>query len=151
MLIGNATALYFFKHIVGKTFGCGTGRNVAQHTQVDRARRDGKGGGKLADLTCGQLVTDEFPRDARNAKADLGKIDKKTARAELDLGGELDAALQEELFKVGARGGFFLQQNERKGGDLLGRVGSGKVAGIVGRGDKAGMRFKAGHRSEERR
>ena len=37
-LIGSATALYFFKHIVGKTFGCGTGRNVAQHAQVDRAR-----------------------------------------------------------------------------------------------------------------
>ena len=81
---------------MGKTFGCGTGRNVAQHAQVDRARRDGKGGGKLADLTCGQLVTDEFPRDARNAEADLGKIDKKTARGELDLGGEVDAALQEK-------------------------------------------------------
>ena len=30
-LIENGSAPQFFKHIAGKTFGCGAGRNIAQH------------------------------------------------------------------------------------------------------------------------
>lgn len=87
---------------------------------------------------------DEFARDARNAEANLRQVDKKAARAELDLRREPDAALEEVFFKVSARGGLLFKKNERECGDLLGRVGAGEVAGVVRRGDKAGMRFKAG-------
>ena len=52
--------------------------------------------------------------------------------------------MEEVFFKVSARGGLLFKKNERECGDLLGRVGAGEVAGVVRRGDKAGMRFKAG-------
>lgn len=92
----------------------------------------------------GELALDEFARDARNAEANLRQVDKKAARAELDSGVSLDAALEEVFFKVSARGGLLFKKNERECGDLLSRVGAGEVAGVVRRGDKAGMRFKAG-------
>lgn len=85
-----------------------------------------------------------FARDSRNAEANLRQVDKKAARAELDLRREPDAALEKVFFKVSARGGLLFKKNERECGNLLGRVGAGEVAGVVRRGDKAGMRFKAG-------
>ena len=113
------------KRICPVIFQAHRGQNVAQHAEVDGARRDGKSGGKLADLARGELALDEFARDARNAEANLRQVDKKAARAELDLRREPDAALEEVFFKVSARGGLLFKKNERECGDLLGRVGAG--------------------------
>ena len=136
-------ALHFFKQVLRKALGGGTGRHIAQHTQVHAARRDGERCCKLTDLAARKLALDKFARDARDAEADLRKVDKKAPRAELDLGRELDAALKKVLFQIRARGGFALEQDEREGGDLLRCVGMGKVAGIVRRGDKSGVSLQA--------
>ena len=54
------------------------------------------------------------------------------------------SVLQEVFFQIQAGRGFALQQDQRKSGNLLQRIGVVEVAGIISAGDKDGMGGKAG-------